>query len=147
MKSSSESVNAIIKPETMPGLIAGKTTFLIALPGVQPRSCAASARFGSVCLSFGNMFKITYGKLNVTCAMNKVQKPRTPFILRIVPMKTNKSIIETPVTISGFIIGISVILMTAERRQPFFILSIPSAARVPITVDATEDAIASIIVL
>ena len=49
-------------------------------------------------------------------------------------MNTNKSIIETPVTISGFIIGILVTVITLDLTTPFFILSIPTAARVPITV-------------
>jgi hypothetical protein len=59
-------------------------------------------------------------------------------------MKTNTSISEIPVTISGFTIGSCVIIITDDLRGLLLILSIPSAANVPITVDISEESTARI---
>ena len=40
-------VKAIKEPEIIPGVICGTMTLVSAFQGVQPRSIAASARFGS----------------------------------------------------------------------------------------------------
>ena len=58
-KSSSDSVNAIISPETTPGIIEGSSTFQNACIGVQPRSSAASVRCLSICRSFGMTDRMT----------------------------------------------------------------------------------------
>jgi hypothetical protein len=49
-------------------------------------------------------------------------------------MKTKSNIIDTPVTISGFIIGMLVTFITEFLMIPFFHLSMPTAAAVPIIV-------------
>ena len=51
--------------------------------------------------------RITYGRLNVMCAIRMVANPIFP-ILRIPKVPTNRSMSEIPVTISGFIIGMLV---------------------------------------
>ena len=61
---------------------------------------AASGRLLSISLNFGKTRSITYGKLNVMCAISTVPNPRLDFAPIIPPTKTNKSIMETPVTIS-----------------------------------------------
>ena len=55
---------------------------------------------------------------------------------------TKSSIIETPVTISGFIIGTFVTDMTAVFIWRFLILLMPKAANVPITVAIRDEATA-----
>ena len=60
------------------------------------------------------------------------------------PTKTNISISEMPVMISGFIIGMSVTVMTAAFRYFLRIFEIPYAAAVPITVDMTAEVTARI---
>ena len=52
---------------------------------------------------------------------------------------TKSSIIETPVTISGFIIGTFVTDMTAVLMWRFLIAFIPNAAKVPISVARSEE--------
>ena len=46
-------VSAITKPENTPGMISGRITLKKPCIGVAPRSCAASARFGSIWRSLG----------------------------------------------------------------------------------------------
>ena len=123
----------------MPEEILGNTTLKNADTGVQPKSCAASDKCLSVCRSFGSTDKMTYGKLNVICAINSVGNPRASFELTKLPTNTNKSIMETPVTISGFIIGILVTVKTALLTHFFFIVWIPTAAIVPSTTEMSED--------
>ena len=77
-------------------------------------------------LSFGSTFSITYGILNVICAIKTVTKPRSMNF-------TKRSIIESPVTISALRSGIFV----APRKIVlflFFIVLIPIAAIVPMIV-------------
>ena len=81
--------------------------------------------------------------MNVTCAINSVPKPRTSSILSHVPINTKSSASETPVTISGFDIGIFVTDITRLRVR-FFILLMPSAAVVPSKVATTLEATARI---
>jgi len=89
------------------------------------------------------MFRITYGTSNVICAMISVTKPNSKFILAA--KNTNKSISETPVTISGLIIGMFVPCITIVRGS-FFILFIPIAAAVPRIVAAIDATVATITV-
>ena len=49
---------------------------------------------------------MTYGRLKVVCAISIVPNPMEAPPPISVTTPTNNSIIETPVTISGFIIGI-----------------------------------------
>ena len=56
---------------------------------------------------------------------------------------TNSSIIDTPVTISGFIIGMLVTVMIVLLAARFFSLKIPTAATVPMIVAISEDETAS----
>ena len=51
---------------------------------------------------------------------------------------TNSSIREIPVTMSGFIMGMFVTVITALRSRLDHILWMPTAARVPMTVASTE---------
>ena len=76
----------------------------------------------------GKTFNITYGVSNRMCDSRTV----TAFSLspRACVTATNSSISETPVTISGLIIGIFEILSTILRER-FFKLLIPIAAQVP----------------
>ena len=69
--------------------------------------------------------------------------PNSKFILAA--KKTNKSIKETPVTISGLIIGILVTFIIRDFGS-FFILCMPIAARVPRIVEAMLARVAIIIV-
>ena len=64
------------------------------------------------------------------CAMRSVQKPKIELIFSIVPVNANRSASATPVTISGFVIGMFVSVMTALRIRPF-IEWMPTAAMVP----------------
>ena len=64
------------------------------------------------------------------CAMRSVQKPKIELIFSIIPVNANKSARATPVTISGFVIGMFVSVMTALRIWPF-IEWMPTAAMVP----------------
>ena len=104
-KSSSDSVKAMMAPAMTPGRICGRVTLKKAWTGVQPRSWAASVRYPSIARKRGRMFRMTYGSWNVMWAMSMVPKPRTPCRCMSVPAKTNRSIMEIPVTMSGFIIG------------------------------------------
>ena len=52
---------------------------------------------------------------------------------------TKSSIIETPVTISGFIIGIFVTPRIAPESQRLRILFMPNAANVPISVARSDE--------
>ena len=58
-KSSKDIVNAIIRPEKIPGIIWGSSILKNAFEGVQPRSIAASVREGSICLTLGITDNIT----------------------------------------------------------------------------------------
>ncbi len=62
-------------------------------------------------------------------------KPKTLLDDTILPANTKRSIIETPVTISGFIIGTFVTVITALLSHRFFIAFIPTAAAVPIIIE------------
>lgn len=116
-KSSIDSVKAIIMPVTMPGIIWGTTTLRNACNGGHPRSWAASNRFLSICASFGSTDKITYGKQNVTWAIKMLHIPKDP-ILNTWAINTNSSIIDTPVTISGFTMGKFVRFIITFLRHP-----------------------------
>ena len=78
----------------------------------------------------------------MTCAIKSVGKPKTSLVVTKCPTKTNRSIIETPVTISGFIIGILVTVKTAFLIHFFRFALIPTAASVPIISAKIEDVIA-----
>ena len=52
-KSSSERVNAIMKPVRTPGMMFGSSTFRKDCIGVQPRSSAASGRWRSIWRNLG----------------------------------------------------------------------------------------------
>ena len=71
-------------------------------------------------------------------------KPSVPVLPKIEPTKTNRSIIDTPVTISGFIIGMLVVVIMAVRTNLRFIWKIPTVLKVPKTVAITEDKTAKI---
>ena len=129
-------------PVTMPGMISGSTTLKKARTGGQPRSCAASKRFGFICRSFGRTDRITYGRQNVMCAMISDAMPRLRPPNRLTAA-TNSSIIETPVTISGFTIGKFVMFIMILRGSRFMRL-MPTAAIVPSTVAQTAETTAMI---
>ena len=77
--------------------------------------------------------------------MKRVQKLSLSSVAPMsVPTKTNRSIIETPVTISGFIIGTFVIELTMPRIRRERIRSSPTAAHVPMTVAVSDEVTASI---
>ena len=76
-------------------------------------------------------------------AMSSVQKLRIELMRSIVPVKANSSARATPVTISGFVIGMFVSVMTALRSLPF-IEWMPTAAIVPTTVAMTLESTAMI---
>ena len=71
---------------------------------------------------------MTYGTSKVICAIRSVTNPNSRFILAA--KNTKRSIRDTPVTISGLIIGIFVILRTTAFGN-FLMLFIPIAASVP----------------
>lgn len=126
-------------PERMPGMNLMDDDLEERLHGVQPRSSAASSRFGSSGPSFGITDRMTYGKLNVMCAMRSVVKPRTLLSFIICPANAKSSASETPVTISGFVSGIFVTAIVMRRIRPDM-ARMPMAAMVPSTV-ATSEAI------
>ena len=70
----------------------------------------------------------------MTCAISSVPKPKVFDVPRMVAAATNSSIMETPVTISGFIMGILVTVCTAPRSQRLRMVCSPSAPKVPMTV-------------
>ena len=76
------------------------------------------------------------------CAISTVQKPRKDDDLRIFATNTKRSIIDIPVTISGFIIGICVADIVTFFICLFLILEMPYAAAVPIIVEISDDKIA-----
>ena len=73
-------------------------------------------------------------------------KPKTLLDDTILPANTKRSIIETPVTISGFIIGTFVTVITALLSHRFFIAFIPTAA-VPIIIEIRAEVTAKTSVL
>ena len=75
------------------------------------------------------------------CAISSVQKPRMDLMRSRLPAKANSSARETPVTISGLVMGMFVSVMTAERIFPR-ILWMPRAATVPRTVAIRLDSTA-----
>ena len=86
---------------------------------------------------------MTYGTSKVICAIRSVTNPNSRFILAA--KNTKSSIRDTPVTISGLMIGIFVmpiITLFGTLR----ILFMPIAARVPRTVETTLETQAIIIV-
>ena len=66
--------------------------------------------------------------------MRSVQKPSTELVFKTVPANANSSASATPVTISGFVMGMLVMVMTAERSRPFMPW-MPTAAIVPTMVE------------
>ena len=112
--------------------------------GVQPRSSAASVRCLSILRKRGSTDRITYGRLKVVCAISMVIRPNFIGRKAIPDAATKRSIMETPVTISGFIIGMFVTEDIAVFKNLLFILSMPSAANVPITVARSEEETARI---
>ena len=132
IKSSKDMVNAIKKPDKMPGKMSGNTTLKNAYTGDAPRSSAASKVLGFSCLNLGITFNITYGILNVIWASSIVLKPN------LKPKLINKSMRDIPVTISAFSIGIFVI----PSKTAFVLLCIRLRAMqvmVPIIVAANAD--------
>ena len=98
-KSSNDIVNATNAPAKILPLICGMMTFHIACHGVQPRSIAASAIFGSSALNRGRMESMTYGIQKAICANNIVTYPVS------IRMDENRSMNPIAVTISGLSIG------------------------------------------
>ena len=84
--------------------------------------------------------RMTYGSPKVICAIIKVVNPNSSF------RKTNRSIMDTPVTISGLIMGRYVKFIIADFIHLFMEL-IPTAAAVPMIVAIREDTTAMIRVL
>ena len=72
--------------------------------------------------------------------MSSVQKLSDVPAPTSLPMNTNKSISDTPVTISGFIIGMFVTLSMSPFAHFERILYMPTAASVPSRVAITADA-------
>ena len=89
---------------------------------------------GFIWLSFGSTDRITYGMQKVICAITSVPKPgrSSPVALNTA---TKSSIMEMPVTMSGLTMGILLSVSMTERK-PLFIFLSPTAAAVPITVEA-----------
>ena len=121
----------------IPGIISGSSTFRKARMGVHPKSIAASGKALSICCSFGRTCKMTYGVQKATWAISMVKKFRLVDAPNSLPMNTNISISEIPVIISGFVIGISVTVFIAARYHLDLSLLMPTAAKVPITVEIT----------
>ena len=69
--------------------------------------------------------------------MSMVQKLRLVAAPKIRPMKTNISIREMPVIMSGFVMGMSVTVFSTARTPRERSLLMPTAAAVPITVEIT----------
>ena len=72
------------------------------------------------------------------CAISIVVKFRLVAAPKSRPTKTNISIREIPVIISGLIMGILVTVSRDARRSLLRSLSIPTAAAVPITVEIRD---------
>ena len=138
-KSSIERVSDIKNPAKMPEDIFGKITLKNAFTGGQPRSSAASVSAPDVMRSFGSTFNMTYGRLKVICAISSVPKLSESPELMALPTNTNKSISDTPVTISGFIIGIFVTVIAVLLSSFERILYMPTAASVPSSVEHTAE--------
>ena len=83
---------------------------------------------------------MTYGILKVICAIRIVENPM--FIRNAI----NNSIIDTPVTMSAFSIGM-LVTPNIKVRNLRFILWIPMEAKVPITVAISAERSAMIRVL
>ena len=84
--------------------------------------------------------KMTYGILKVICAIRIVVNPM------VIRNAMNSSIIDTPVTISAFSIGM-LVTPSIKVRNLRFILWIPMEAKVPITVAISAERSAMIRVL
>ena len=117
----------------IPGIISGSSTLKNALSGGHPRSIAASGRDLSICCNFGSTCRITYGRQNVTWAMSIVIKLRLVEAPNSLPTKTNISINEIPVIISGFVIGMFVTVSIAVLYHLLRSLLMPTDAAVPRT--------------
>ena len=72
------------------------------------------------------------------CAMSMVPKFRLEEAPKSLPTNTNMSMRDIPVMISGFTIGMFVVVSMAVFRNLFLRLFIPTAAAVPRTVDMTD---------
>ena len=75
--------------------------------------------------------------------MSRVPKPKRSRVPRKVATATKSSIMDTPVTISGFIMGMLVTLMMGFWRYLRFMRWSPRAPKVPRTVAHTEELTAS----
>ena len=80
----------------------------------------------------------------MVCAISIVPKPITSVSSRAFITATKRSIMETPVTISGFIMGMFVTLVTVPLRNLLLMCRSPRAANVPITVAIREESTAKI---
>ena len=73
------------------------------------------------------------------CAISIVAKLRELRVPMKRPINTKSSMSDTPVTISGFIIGILVTVITELLKAPRLILNIATAAAVPRSVAITAE--------
>ena len=76
------------------------------------------------------------------CAIIIVVLPSVVLEFSSAATATNSSIMDTPVTISGFIIGMLVTDMMELLRYLFLMRSMPKAASVPMNVAIRDDVIA-----
>ena len=93
----------------------------------------------------GRTDRMTYGRQNVMCAMMSDAMPRLLPPNRLTAA-TNRSIMETPVTISGLTMGKLVMFIMTFFGIRFMRL-MPTAAMVPSTVEANAETTAMINVL
>ena len=128
-KSSNDIVTAIIKPERIPGIIAGIITLSMVCFSVAPRSWAASIIEKSNSSILAVTIRYTKGKQKVVWAAKIVNNPKGTFI----PAK--KISIETPIITSGKIMGRKLMVCIYERPRNLYQF-IPMAAIVP-KIDAT----------
>ena len=75
--------------------------------------------------------------------MSRVQKERELASPNQRPMNTNSSISDTPVTMSGFIMGMLVTVITVWDRARERMRWMPTAAMVPMTVAILAESTAS----
>jgi hypothetical protein len=105
-KSSSDNVIAVKKPEIMPGLQIGRITLKSVSLSFAPRSAAASIIEKSNSSSLAITRRNTNGRLKVVCAMYIVKRPRG------IPIPAKKMARDTPIIISGRIMGRKEIVCT-----------------------------------
>ena len=98
-KSSSDNVMAVNMPEIIPGMQMGSVTLKSVSLSLAPRSAAASIMEKSNSSRRAITIRKTKGKLNVVWATYIVKSPRG------IPIPAKKMESETPIMISGRIIG------------------------------------------